>query len=115
MSEIPEADLLGLGLSSTESPSNRRRRSPSEDSIHSNESTLAALLQSIPNAISSALETIPSDSESVASDAFSVRSTNDPVSNGKYEINPCFIDFIRKLNTKLTRNNINLKKNLFFF
>uniref|UniRef100_A0A8R1E2F8 Uncharacterized protein n=1 Tax=Caenorhabditis japonica TaxID=281687 RepID=A0A8R1E2F8_CAEJA len=82
MSEIPEADLLGLGLSANDlSPStNRRRRSPSEDSTHSNESTLASLLHSIPNAISSALETIPSDSESVTSDAFSVRSTNDPVS-----------------------------------
>ena len=80
MAGIPEADLLALGLSSAESPANRRRRSPSEDSTHSNESTLASLLHSIPNAISSAFETIPSDSESVTSEAFSVRSTNDPVS-----------------------------------
>ncbi|PIC38682.1 hypothetical protein B9Z55_010610 [Caenorhabditis nigoni] len=83
MSEIPEADLLGLGLSSTESPSNRRRRSPSAESTHSNESTLASLLQSIPNVISSAFETIPSDSESVTSEAFSVRSTNDPAYNSR--------------------------------
>ncbi|CAI2347583.1 unnamed protein product [Caenorhabditis sp. 36 PRJEB53466] len=83
MSEIPEADLLGLGLSSsdpapTQSISGRRPRSPSAESTHSNESTLASLLHSIPNAFSSALDLIPSDSESVASEAFSVRSTIDP-------------------------------------
>ncbi|CAI5445940.1 unnamed protein product [Caenorhabditis angaria] len=98
MSEIPEADLLGLGLSDIPQSTTTRQRTFSGDST---ESTFSSLLHSLPSVLTSALETIPSDSESVASDAFSVRSSNDPNSRLKQKL----LNYKEKYRDAVQRHN----------